>query len=66
MKMLVSRSSRKSLEVFDESLFDRFDRELTKTKSHRHGIEIFLLNTRGQKLSNDISHMTSESKMNFL
>ena len=43
-----------------------FDRELTKIQIYLLSAEIFLLNTRGQKLSNDISHMTFESKTSSL
>ena len=59
-------SLRKLLEVFGESRFDHFDRELTKTRIYRLSAEIFLLNIRGQKISNDISHMTFESKTTSL
>ena len=64
--MSASKSSRKPPKVFRESEFDHFDRKLTKIQIHRLGAEIFLLNTRGQKLSNDISHMNFGSKMNSL
>ena len=62
-KTLVSGSSRKSPKVFGESRFDHFDRELSKIRIHRVGAKIFLLNTTGQKSSNDISHITFESVM---
>ena len=64
--MSVSESSRRSPEVFGESQFDRFDQKLTKIQSLHLGAEIFLLNTRGQNLSNDISYMNFGSKMNSL